>query len=306
MQEAPYQLKLDEEFGRKLAKGYFPIMLQFPVDPKPRYGYGKPAHPQLSPMMERERGAFRERYSSFLRFKDEFRRIPLRQQNDPHEPSWLTGPWLGGFDSVALYGLLTELNPALYLEVGSGLSTKFARRAINDQKLRTQILSIDPEPRAEIDELCDGVVRQRLEDVDLKVFDLLQPGDILFIDSSHVCLMNSDVSVFFMDVLPRLKPGVIVEVHDIYLPYDYPLDVKVCGFEQSYYRERWYTEQYLLGTHLLAMGDRAKIVLANEFASRDPELKESLNPLWDMPELRGVLTAKMARGSSLWFEVGAR
>ena len=97
----------------------------------------------------------------------------------------------------------------------------FARHAIRTGNLKTTIMSIDPKPRAEIDSLCDRVMRLPLELCDLNLFRELEPGDILFFDGSHRIFANSDVTVFFIEVLPRLKPGVLVHVHDIFLPADY-------------------------------------------------------------------------------------
>jgi hypothetical protein len=77
---------------------------------------------------------------------------------------------------------------------------------------------LDPEPRAQIDALCDTSIRRRLEDCDLSMFDQLEAGDILFFDGSHRVFTNSDVTVFFLELMPRLKPGVIVHIHDIFLP----------------------------------------------------------------------------------------
>jgi hypothetical protein len=122
-------------------------------------------------------------------------------------------------------------------------STKFARRAIRDHGLPTRIVSIDPDPRDEIDALCDTAIRESLEQIDLNVVDELERGDIVFIDGSHHCFMNSDVTVFFLDILPRLKPGTLVQFHDLMLPYDYPLE----------WIERYYSEQYLLAAYLQAL-----------------------------------------------------
>ena len=126
------------------------------------------------------------------------------------------------FDSAALYTLVGHYEPRIYLEIGSGITTGFARRPIRDHGLNTRIVSIDPQPRAAIDAICDEVIRDGLETCDLTLFDALEPGDILFLDGSHRVFMNSDVTVFMIDVLPRLKTGVVVHVHDITLPWDYP------------------------------------------------------------------------------------
>src|SRR5690606_30946570 len=98
----------------------------------------------------------------------------------------------------------------------------------------------------EIDMICDNVFREPLEDVGLEIFDALGAGDILYIDNSHRAFMNSDVTVVFLDILPRLKPGVLVQIHDVTLPYDYP----------EVWIDRHYSEQYLLAAWLLARGTR--------------------------------------------------
>ena len=121
----------------------------------------------------------------------------------------------------AIYSFLRSRRPATYLEIGSGNSTKFAARARQDGRLDTKIVSIDPSPRAEVDALCDEVIRSPFELADLSVLDRLVPGDIVFFDGSHRVFMNSDVAAFFLDAVPRLPAGVLIGVHDIYLPDDY-------------------------------------------------------------------------------------
>jgi hypothetical protein len=163
-----------------------------------------------------------------------------------------------------------NLNPKTYLEIGSGNSTKFARESITNNQLGTKLISIDPNPRAEIDAICDQVVRTPVEDLPLTIFEDLVSGDILFVDNSHRASANSDVTVFFMDILPNLPPGVLVHLHDICLPWDY-------AEEQA---EDAYSEQYLLATALL-MGSKLKTRLPNLFVTRTPELISILSPIFD-------------------------
>src|ERR1019366_3993414 len=106
------------------------------------------------------------------------------------------------------------------VEIGSGNSTKFVARAIADHGLETKIISIDPQPRAEIDSLCNEVMRKPLEKCNLDIFGTLGESDIVFADNSHQSFMNSDVTVFFCEVLPMLARGVTVGIHDIFLPQD--------------------------------------------------------------------------------------
>lgn len=126
------------------------------------------------------------------------------------------------------------------------MTTCFAHQAIKDGRLDTRVISIDPEPRGDIDAICDEVIREGLETCDLATFDRLEAGDILFFDGSHRTFMNSDVTVFFIDVLPRIKPGVIVHIHDVTLPWDYPESFK-----------HWYwNEQYMLAVYLMMGRDQ--------------------------------------------------
>lgn len=245
-------------------------------------------HPHLQALMEAGRGDYARTLDAFLGLSDALARIPAQASADPAEPHW-GNIWMPALDGVALYGFLTTLKPRCYLEIGSGNSTKFARRAIRDGGLDCRIVSIDPYPRAFIDNICDEVIRKPAETVPLEVYDRLQAGDILYIDGSHRVFMNSDVTALFLDVLPRLKPGVIVHVHDITLPHDYPAD----------WIERRYSEQYLLAAYLLAKVSRFEILMPNWFVAHDPELKRRLQPLWDRPVMRGIAT----HGCSFWMRV---
>jgi len=257
-------------FGRVLKRQQL-LFIDYRVTPSSRYGYGKPPHAKLYELIAKERSGYKATLEKFWEFKDWLLRIPSGAAS-PLEPSWVNG-WLSPFDLASLYCLVALNHPQHYLEVGSGVSTSVARRALHDHQLRTRVISIDPQPRAQIDSLCDEVIRQPLESVDVTIFDQLAPGDILFIDSSHRVFTNSDVTVVFLEVLPRLQPGVLVHLHDIFLPYDYPPE----------WRDRYYSEQYLLAAMLLGQTSRFRIALPNALVSHDPELSAVLAPLWRDP-----------------------
>jgi Methyltransferase domain len=278
---------------QRIADGYQPIFLDYPVEPVPRFGYGKPAHPELTRILASNDAKYVTLLSQFLGLSEDLLRIPLREPKASPEPSWLHD-WLDGLDTVALYGFVVTRNPALYLEVGSGYSTKVVRRAIKDRSLRTKIVSIDPHPRAEVDGLCDHIVRQPLEKCDLKIFDDLAAGDILFMDGSHRCFMNSDVTVLFLEILPRLKPGVLVHLHDIFLPLDYPP-----YWEYRYYPHRYWSEQYLLAANLLAGQTAYEIVLPNHYISITERLASCLDGFWSDARLTGVPRT----GCSFWIQI---
>lgn len=125
-------------------------------------------------------------------------------------------------DAAVLYLMVRHWRPNRIVEVGCGNSTRISRQAIRDGHLATELTAIDPEPRIDIEGMIDRFERKIVEEVDEAVFGSLASGDFLFIDSSHKAFVGNDVAYLFCKIIPKLKPGVIVHVHDIFLPYDYP------------------------------------------------------------------------------------
>jgi hypothetical protein len=258
---------------------------------EPRWGFGRPTHPRLTQIIARGGADYGRQIDRFVALADNFAAIPLEAPEDSPEPRWMN-PWFTALDAIALYGTLVRLNPRLLIEVGSGNSTKFARRAITDHGLRTKIVSIDPEPRAEVDALCDEVIRAPAETVDQAVFGRLKPDDILFIDSSHRSFENSDVTALFLEVLPELAPGVAVHVHDVYLPFDYPPAAE--GL--------MYNEQYLLAAMLVAEGRWLEPMFPAYAVVQDRSLSAKLAPLWQ----RIGTNAFPAPSASFWLNIKKR
>lgn len=132
------------------------------------------------------------------------------------------------WDAYVLYCLIREIKPQRIIELGSGMSTRVMVQAISDGKLETTVVCVDKyvdkKTQRNLSKLKVKFDLIDINDVDLSVFSNLEPGDILFIDSSHVLSNFSDVELEFMMILPMLKPGVIVQVHDIFLPFNYPLN----------------------------------------------------------------------------------
>ena len=129
------------------------------------------------------------------------------------------------------YGLVRSRRPARIVEIGCGWSSLLLARALarNDAEgaPRTRVTQIEPHPRAELmAALPNHWTRHTtiLQRAPLDIFDALGPGDILFYDGSHVAKTASDVNWFFFRVLPRLAPGVLIHLHDIFLPREYPKD----------------------------------------------------------------------------------
>lgn len=148
--------------------------------------------------------------------------------------------------------------------------------------------SLDPEPRMEVDAVCDRVIRTGLETADLSVFSTLKSGDIVFMDGSHRSFMNSDVTVFMLDVLPYLEPGVVVHFHDIHWPYDYP----------GMFSDRYFNEQYLLAAYLIAAGEKIKVLMPSRFMSYTPELRSAVGDI--LATWKGSEETWLS-GGSLWF-----
>ncbi len=191
-----------------------------------------------------------------------------REKTDDREPFWQNG-YFSGLDARAAYAICAATHPETILEVGSGNSTKFFRKAIREHQTGTRIVSIDPIPRAEIDALCDRVIRKDVNEVDLSEFARLEPGDVLFWDGSHLVLNGADAVLLFLEVLPLLKPGVLLHIHDITLPFDYPAD----------FDGRGYAEQYMLAAALLA-SDNLQVLYPVSFLARTAELTEAGVSFW--------------------------
>jgi predicted O-methyltransferase YrrM len=164
-------------------------------------------------------------------------------------------------DAEVLYAMVQIHRPRLVVEIGSGHSTLLFRQAITDAGLATQVVSIDPEPRRNVAQHADLCVRERVEGAGaLSWFAQLQANDILFIDSSHEITTGNDVLFLLLKVVPALAPGVIVHIHDIFLPYEYPRDWVI--------KQRWnWTEQYLVQA-LLQDSNRFEVLWAGHYLQR--------------------------------------
>ena len=190
--------------------------------------------------------------------------------------------WFPRLDAAAAYTLTRHLRPARIVEVGSGHSTRFYARAVTDGALQTRITAIDPAPRAElaaagIDHACTA-----LQGADRRLFDGLAAGDILSIDSSHILVPGSDVDLLLSDILPAVAPGVVIQVHDIFLPDGYPAE----------WDWRGYNEQ--LGVLQLVLGGRWELLFASHYVATRMQAALNDHVVAGLPLLPG------ARESSLW------
>ena len=196
----------------------------------------------------------------FPNFRKEYEQLPLYPTDKPHE-FHLTNDFFGGTDALASYCMVRHFQPKLILEVGSGHSSRLSAQAAL-RNGRTQLICIEPFPDSVLKAGFPGLtelITRRIQEVELDTFRKLGEGDILFIDSSHVVSCGGDVNYLLLEVLPRLRPGVIVHFHDIFLPSEYPQDwVKN--------ELRFWTEQYLLQA-FLAFNSEFEVLLANHYVA---------------------------------------
>ena len=205
-------------------------------------------------------------------------------------------PMFPPLDAAVYYGLIRALRPARILEVGSGFSTLIALAATAANGLGS-VECVEPYPGPTLITAEDRltalhrIVVQNAPDV---LFSSLRRGDVLFIDTSHTLKAGSDVNDILFRILPLLRPGVLIHMHDIFLPYEYP---------KSWFRDIGivWNEQYAV-LALLMNSNRYRVVLPNYLASI--EEAACLAARFEGLEVHG-LTANMGgtSGASLWFEV---
>lgn len=193
-------------------------------------------------------------------------------------------------DAEIYAAMIMDRKPPTLVEVGSGFSTLIARKAVSFAHSDTRIVVYDPYPRTDVKPAADELHLAPVEQSDLASRPWAA-DDLLFIDSSHICRTRGDLPYLFCNVIPSLPPGVLVHVHDIFLPYDYP----------NLYDQWCHTEQYLLAC-MLAHSRRYKVVLATHWLSRahPAAMSEAFGALAGVPS-----SAPHHLGCSFWFEVVA-
>lgn len=150
----------------------------------------------------------------------------------PPLPRW-TQDWFPRLDGAALYTIVRHARPRRVLEIGSGHSTRFIAQAVADGGFACTITCVDPQPRAEIGTLPVTLRRRLWSPDDGELARELAAGDVLLIDSSHVAVPGSDVDLLLNTVLPELATGVLVHLHDIFLPDCYPVEWTWRGYNEQ-------------------------------------------------------------------------
>ncbi|MAR79646.1 MAG: methyltransferase [Rhodospirillaceae bacterium] len=168
------------------------------------------------------------------------------------EPRW-NQDWFPRLDAASTYFMIRKNKPKKIIEIGSGHSSRFLSKGIVDNKIKCDLVCIDPKPRANIKNLpFINHIELKIQDLNIDNFSFDQI-DILFIDSSHILMPGSDVDIIFNHIIPKLKIGALVHVHDIFLPDNYP----------NSWSWRNYNEQTLVATLLLS--DRWSIEWASNY-----------------------------------------
>jgi hypothetical protein len=181
-------------------------------------------------------------------YADELRKFPDRRPSNASLAFYYENPAFTYGDAEYLYSIIRSLKPARIIEVGSGYSTLMAIEAIKanlqeNSEYRCKHICIEPYEMPWLESSGVEVLRTKVEDIPVEYFQQMQPNDILFIDSSHMIRPQGDVLYEFLELLPTLPSGVIVHIHDIFTPFDYPEDW-VKG------HVRLWNEQYLLEAFL--------------------------------------------------------
>jgi hypothetical protein len=195
---------------------------------------------------------------SFSKFRDEFQRFPIAPTAG-HNRFYLGNGLFDGVDALVAYCMIRHFRPRLIIEVGAGFSS-LALGEAGSKNGCAPIICIEPFPRDFLRKGFPGLktlIEKNVQDINLEFFSQLQSGDILFIDSSHTVKIGGDVNYLFLEVLPRLKPGVIVHVHDIFLPFEYRRDWVMDEF-------RFWSEQYLLQA-FLSFNLEFEVLMANRY-----------------------------------------
>ena len=206
---------------------------------------------------------------------------------DPSE-YWAENDQYPALDAWVLEGFLRHLRPARMIEIGSGYSSLVTAR-VNRELLgdAMDFTCIEPYPREFLTAGVPGISGLRVEavqDTPPAVFDQLGSGDVLFVDTAHTVKTGGDVAWIFGEIVPRLRPGVVVHVHDAFIPGEYP---------QQWVLEGWgWNEIYLLKA-FLAFNDGFEVLFGVQWMlQNEPELVDQAFP--------GFAAHRERQGGALW------
>lgn len=244
-----------------------------------RYAESLPKQPgvyrEIEALLDSRRASLKDVVARIDRFAGDLRAL----EGPPPAPRWRQD-WFPRLDAAVAYALIRSAPPKRILEVGSGHSTRFLARALKDAGASAEHLCIDPAPRAALLDLPVTWRNEVLSEDHLPLFAALEAGDVAMFDSSHLLLEGSDVDIQLNRILPVLRRGVLVHIHDVFLPDPYPADWKWRG----------YNEQAGLGGWIAGQG--AEVVFASRYAATRIGVE-------DHPAIAALPTTG-APSSSLW------
>jgi predicted O-methyltransferase YrrM len=227
----------------------------------------------------------------------ENQRLKLQGYISPYEPEYrgnttylegvkkYAGPGFGYIEAQALHGFIRKTRPKRIIEIGSGVSTWCMLAALRANQKESdasfELTCIEPNPSTFLQSLPVQTRTTIVEDIELEFFDRLEAGDLLSIDSTHAVRCCGDVARIYIEVLPRLKRGVFVHIHDIMFPYVFPRDV-----EQTYTQSM---ETALLFAMLANSTHFEVIFCLSLLHYKDPELMKAIFPEYDpQPNVGGL------------------
>lgn len=181
-------------------------------------------------------------------FKEEYEGFPRTECSLPYQ-FYVNNDSFKPVDGEVLYCMIRHFKPRRIIEIGSGHSTYLSAQAVlknREDGINTKLVAIEPYPNDTLKEGFPGLsqlITSKVQNVPLSEFSKLEKNDILFIDSSHVLKIGSDVRYEYLEILPRLKKGVLVHIHDIFFPSEYPKEWVLDDY-------RFWNEQYLLRAFL--------------------------------------------------------
>jgi len=196
------------------------------------------------------------------KYKNEYDNFPKKRTGIPYQ-YYTHNTSFSSINGEILYCMIRHFKPKKILEIGSGNSTLVSAQAIlknRQENFEGELVAIEPYPRKILKDGFPGLsklIRKNLQEVPLSEFESLQENDILFIDSSHMLKIGSDVQYEYLEILPRLNKGVIVHIHDIFLPAEYPKDWIM---NQHYF----WNEQYLLQS-FMAFNNSFEVLWASNY-----------------------------------------
>jgi predicted O-methyltransferase YrrM len=212
-----------------------------------------------------------------------------RETGDPTE-YWTSNDQYPALDAWVLEGFLRYLRPRRMIEVGSGFSSLVTAR-VNREFLggSMRFTCIEPYPRGFLEASVPGISELRVEQVQqtpLEVFEALLEGDVLFIDTSHTVKTGGDVAWIFGEILPRVRPGVVVHIHDAFIPGDYP---------EQWVLEGWgWNEIYLIKAFLVYNSAFEVLFGVQWMLQNHPELVDEAFP--------GFAEHRERAGGALWLQ----